>query len=52
MEITLSYQSRQVSLSKPETRYGSNLEAFCELAALAFEGVGLSFNGEITEIKK
>ncbi len=51
MEISILYQDRQVTLTKPETRYGSNIEAFTELAALAFQGVGLNFEGEISEIK-
>lgn len=50
MEITISYQGRQVALSKPETRYGSNLDAFSELVGLAFQGVGLELAGEIREL--
>lgn len=51
MEITILYQDKQVTLTRPETKYGSNLESFTELVALAFRGVGLDFEGEITEIK-
>ena len=50
MEITIIYQGRQVTLTKPETKYGSNLDAFVELVSLAFEGVGLYFDGQIGEI--
>ena len=50
MEITILYQDRQVTLTKPETKYGSNLEAFTELVELAFKGVGLEFNGEILDV--
>ena len=51
MEISILYQDRQVTLTKPETRYGSNLESFTELVALAFRGVGLDFDGTIREIE-
>lgn len=51
MEITLVYQDRQITLTKPETKYGSNLEDFSRLVGLAFKGVGLEFNGTIQEIQ-
>lgn len=50
MEITILFQDRQATLSKPETKYGSNLEAFSELVGLAFQSVGLELMGEIKEI--
>ena len=50
MEITLVYQDRQITLTRPETKYGSNLEQFAELVNLAFQGVGLNFDGVITEV--
>lgn len=49
MEVTLLYQDRQITLTRPETKYGSNLDQFTELVNLAFQGVGLEFNGTITE---
>lgn len=49
MEIVITYQDKQVSLSRPETRYGSNLQTFIDMVSLAFEGIGLDFVGEITE---
>ena len=51
MEITLLYQDRQITLSKPETKYGSNLDSFSELVNLAFLGVGLYLDGKIEELK-
>ena len=51
MEITLVYQDRQITLTRPETKYGSNLEQFSQLVGLAFEGVGLNFDGTISEAK-
>lgn len=51
MEITLVYQDRQITLSKPETKYGSNLDSFSELVNLAFLGVGLYLDGKIEELK-
>lgn len=51
LEITLCYQDKQVALSQPGTKYGSNLEEFTELVSLAFAGVGLFFDGTITEMK-
>ena len=37
---------------KPDTKYGSNLEAFTELVNLAFQGVGLFFEGKIGELNE
>lgn len=51
MEVTFIYQDRQITLTKPETKYGSNLDAFSELVALAFQGIGLTFEGTITEMR-
>lgn len=51
MEITILYQDRQITLTRPETKYGSNLETFTELVSLAFLGVGLCFEGTISELK-
>lgn len=51
MEIGIVYQGRQVNLTKPETHYGSNLPEFAKLVPLAFEAVGLKFDGTITEIQ-
>lgn len=49
MEISILYQDRQVTLTRPETKYGSNLQSFTELVNLAFQGVGLEFDGVIKE---
>lgn len=49
MEISILYQDRQITLTRPETKYGSNLQSFAELVNLAFQGVGLEFDGIITE---
>ena len=51
LEITLTYQDKQVALSQPGTKYGSNIEEFTDLVTLAFAGVGLLFDGTLTEIK-
>ena len=51
MEISILYQDRQGTLTKPETRYGSNLQSFAELVDLAFQGVGLVFDGTISEMQ-
>lgn len=51
LEITLTYQDKQVALSQPGTKYGSNIEEFTDLVTLAFAGVGLVFNGTLTEMK-
>ena len=51
LEITLCYQDKQVALSQPGTKYGSNIHEFTELVALAFAGVGLVFEGTLTEVK-
>lgn len=50
LEITLSYQDKEIALSRPGTKYGSNIDEFNELVRLAFEGVGLQFNGSLVEI--
>lgn len=50
LEITLSYQDKEIALSRPGTKYGSNIDEFNELVRLAFEGVGLQFNGDLVEI--
>lgn len=50
LEITLSYQDKEIALSRPGTKYGSNIDEFNELVKLAFEGVGLQFNGSLVEI--
>lgn len=50
LEITISYQDKEIALSRPGTKYGSNLEEFTELVALAFAGVGLEFDGTLKEI--
>ncbi len=49
MEIEIVYQDREIHLSRPETKYESNLENFSELVNLAFEGVGLRMDGTIVE---
>ena len=51
LEVTFVYQDRQITLTRPETKYGSNLDSFSELVGLAFQGIGLTFNGEITEMQ-
>lgn len=51
MEITIAYQDRTITLTRPETKYGSNIESFNELAHLALAGVGLVLNGSISEIE-
>lgn len=50
LEITLSYQDKEIALSRPGTKYGSNIEEFNELVKLAFAGVGLEFNGTLQEM--
>lgn len=50
LEITLSYQDKQVALSQPGTKYGSNIKEFNDLVTLAFAGVGIAFEGTLTEM--
>lgn len=50
MEVTLLFQDRQITLTRPETKYGSNLDQFTELVNLAFQGVGLQLDGMISEV--
>lgn len=50
MEITISYQDKELSIVRPGTKYGSNLAEFTEILNLALEGVGLHFDGTLTEV--
>ena len=49
MEITLIYQDRQATITKPETKYGSNIEGFSELLTMALHAIGLECDGTIRE---
>lgn len=51
MEVTLVYQDRQITLTRPETKYGSNIQNFREMIETAFTGIGLVLEGTIQEIE-
>lgn len=50
LEITIVYQDRQITLTRPEIKYGSNIQNFREMVEIAFAGIGLVFEGTILEI--
>lgn len=52
MQISLNYQGKETTLTRPETPYGSNIGEFTKMLSLALEAVGLSLNGTIEEMNE